>query len=157
FVVKLEARDLFGNLTPGYRGTVRFTTTDTLPGGMPGDYTFKAIDKGRHDFEVTLFTTGPVASGGFRDVTATDNTVDPNITGSFTTQVLPGPVDHLSLETGDTATAGVIRQLTVAARDSYNNLVTDFTGTVTFRSSDPRAVRPDDYTFVADDHGKRSF
>jgi hypothetical protein len=55
--ITVSARDLCGNLNPGYRGTVRFTSTDPAA-VLPADYTFTVWDNGVHTFPVTLNTAG---------------------------------------------------------------------------------------------------
>ncbi len=66
----LEARDGFGNLVPGYRGTVHFTSTDAAA-VLPGDYTFSAGDGGRRLFTGQLRLNTP----GLQSLTATDVSV----------------------------------------------------------------------------------
>jgi hypothetical protein len=52
---------------------------------------------------------------------------------------------------------GVSHGFTVTAVDSNGNLLTGYTGTVHFTSSDPNAVLPSDYTFTAADAGVHTF
>jgi probable HAF family extracellular repeat protein len=56
-----------------------------------------------------------------------------------------------------TATAGEAHDLTVTVLNPDGSVATDYTGTVHFASSDPRAVLPADYTFTADDAGVHTF
>lgn len=46
---------------------------------------------------------------------------------------------------------------TVTARDGFGQIATGFRGTVTFASSDPRAVLPASYAFTAEDAGVHTF
>jgi thermitase len=55
------------------------------------------------------------------------------------------------------ANAGTAYDFIVSAQDGLNNTVTDYAGAVHFTSSDPEAVLPADYTFVAGDNGTHSF
>jgi len=57
FNVTVTLTDQYGNVAPGYTGTVRFTSSDLL-GNMPANYTFTAADAGTHTFGVTLVTAG---------------------------------------------------------------------------------------------------
>ena len=41
--------------------------------------------------------------------------------------------------------------------DAYGNVVTGYRGTIRFRSSDPAAKLPTNYTFTAADHGVHTF
>ena len=54
-------------------------------------------------------------------------------------------------------TAGVAGSFTVVARDADGNVLTGYTGTVHFTSSDSQALLPADYTFTAADGGTRTF
>ncbi len=79
----VTAQDAFGNPTPGYRGTVHFTSSDAMATFANGDgtplpgnnYTFTAADNGSHVFRATLNTPGT------QSITATD-TVTSSITGT---------------------------------------------------------------------------
>jgi hypothetical protein len=53
----LTVKDPAGNVVPGYRGTVHFTSSDGAA-NLPADYTFQASDNGVHTFTVTLNTAG---------------------------------------------------------------------------------------------------
>lgn len=50
-------QDAFGNRVTGYRGTMKWTSTDSLA-ALPGSYTFTASDNGQHTFTATLGTAG---------------------------------------------------------------------------------------------------
>ena len=66
---------------------------------------------------------------------------------------------HFAITTPVSVTAGSPFSITVSARDSTNNVVTGFTGTVNFTTGDAgmSAAVPADYTFVAGDHGSHTF
>ena len=55
FYVTVTAKDRYGNVATGYRGTVQFTSSDLLA-TLPANYTFTAGDAGAHSFSVTLVT-----------------------------------------------------------------------------------------------------
>jgi CSLREA domain-containing protein len=55
------------------------------------------------------------------------------------------------------ATAGATGTITVTAKDASGNTVPGFTGAVNFTSSDPQALLPAAYTFVAADNGSHTF
>ena len=67
----VRAEDLFGNPASGYRGTIRFDSTDSSA-ILPEDYTFTREDRGVHRFESITFNeksiqTVTVRSGSFAD------------------------------------------------------------------------------------------
>jgi hypothetical protein len=70
----VNAQDAFGNVTPAYRGTVTFTSSDGQA-VLPANYTFTSGDAGAHTFSATLKTAGT------QSITATD-TNKSSITGS---------------------------------------------------------------------------
>jgi hypothetical protein len=152
FNVLVEAEDASNHTATGYTGTVHFSlgTADTSA-TLPADYTFTASDHGRHVFQVTLSATGS------QTITATD-TASSSITGQGTTTVnAAGVVTHFGVYTVGKALAGFPTQVEVVALDASNNVVTGYTGTVHFTSSDSGATLPDDYTFTASDNGSHLF
>lgn len=59
FDVTVTVVDRSGAPAAGYRGTVRFSTSDALVRALPGTYTFTAADAGTHTFTgLTLVGTG---------------------------------------------------------------------------------------------------
>ena len=150
FNVTVSALNPLGQTDPGYRGRVHFTSSDAQA-SLPGDYTFTAADMGVHTFSVTLKTAGN------QTVTATDTT-SASFMGSATVAVTPAAVSRLAVAGFPSpVTAGTVHTFEVAAKDAYGNTVPDYTGTVHFTSSDPRAIVPEDYTFTAADGGRQVF
>ena len=76
----------------------------------------------------------------------------PNGVGAFVTPTILA----VSGFPGQTV-AGVAHNLTVKAHDSSGDTAADYTGTVHFTSSDPKAVLPADYTFTVADAGVHVF
>jgi hypothetical protein len=64
---------------------------------------------------------------------------------------------HFVVTAQQTVTGGTSFTITVAAVDQYNNLLTGYTGTVSFTSSDAAAILPSSYAFTAADHGEHKF
>jgi hypothetical protein len=79
--VTVAARDAYGNVAPGYRGTIHFTSSDPQA-VLPANYTFTAADAGVHAFSGGL----RLKTVGSQWVRATD-TVTASITGSQTVTV----------------------------------------------------------------------
>lgn len=125
------------------------------PGGVPPVYNNVVVDSGHGSATQTLTNAVPtVLRGIVGGAEAFTDTFD----------VIPGVVGNLSL-TGypDTITAGETfpsptNDPTVTVYDVYSNLKYNFTGTVTFSSTDSNAVFPGPYDFVpASDSGQHSF
>jgi hypothetical protein len=154
--VTVAAQDGCGNTVPGYRGTVRFTSSDTsatLP--TPNPYTFTPDDNGVHPFpNGVIFRTA-----GNQWLRATD-TANASVTGSTTVAVIADVASDLSLALNPaTLTAGVGSTLTVTARDRFGNTASSYRGTVSFTKSDPAALppNPNPYTFTPADNGVHLF
>ena len=128
----VNALDADGNSTTGYTGTVHFTSTDPQA-ILPTDAT---LTNGTGAFSATL------KSSSNRTITATDTiTLSTNGT-SANINVSPGTADHLSMNVPDMTIAGISFSVVVTAQDAYNNTVSNYTGTVHFTSTDPRAILP---------------
>jgi hypothetical protein len=150
---RVIARDAYNNTVPTYIGTVHFTTSDPAKGvRLPANYTFTSTDQGIHTFHATLFTAGT------QSLTATD-TATSSITGSQTGIVItPAAVTHFRVYGfANPTTAGVAHSFIVQAKDLYGNVVTGYTGTVSFSSSDSQATLPAPYTFTSGDAGIHTF
>jgi hypothetical protein len=152
--VTVAAQDAYGNSVTGYAGTVHFSSGDPYGATLPTDYTFQAGDQGVHTFPggATLYTAGTP------DVTATD-TVNAAVTGTDFVNVVAAPATQLVIVAPATVTSGQPFDLTVIAEDPYNNIDTNYLGTITFASTDPDpgVVLPMDYTFQPSDQGSHPF
>ncbi|HEX2911206.1 MAG TPA: Ig-like domain-containing protein [Chloroflexia bacterium] len=149
--ITVTALDASNNVVTGYSGTVHFTSSD-IQAVLPADYTFVAADKGSAQFSVTLKTAGT------QTVTVTDTT-DSSLQGSVTGLVV-NPAGAASLQVSGypvSVAPGSSNNFTVKVLDIYGNLSPGYAGTVHFGSSDPQAVLPADYTFVAADNGAHTF
>jgi hypothetical protein len=104
-----------------------------------------------HTFIATLKTAGTqsltITDTAAASLTGTDAgiTVNPAAASQF---IITGP---------SSVNAGVSFSLTVTVEDAYGNVVTGYTGTIHFTSSDRTATLPADYTFTAADKGVHTF
>jgi len=139
--VMVTAQDATNTTVPSYTGTVHFTSSDGQA-ILPADYTFVAGDNGVHTFSVTLGTPGS------QTVTATDAGNAISGTSSGIT-VSPGATNHFNV-TGAPASivAGNAFNITVTAKDSFDNTTTSYAGTVGFASGDSQAVLPGNSTLT---------
>jgi N,N-dimethylformamidase beta subunit-like protein len=148
----VTARDVYGNLATGYLETVAFTSSDSQA-SLPANYSFVAADGGVHSFPggVTLRTPGT------QWVSVTD-TANAALTSQQTVTIAPSATAaSLSVSGLTNAAAGVSQTVTVTARDASGNVVTGYTGTITFSSTDSQASLPANYTFLAADNGVHNF
>lgn len=135
FGLTVTAVDGSGQVESNYTGTVNLTSADGSA-TLPAAYTFTAADAGVHTFERVVLDTA-----GGRWVVATD-TDRPLWQGGVVVSVHPGAVTHLSVSAPEAAAVLTSYPVAVSARDAFDNVVTDYAGTVHFTSSDPVAPRP---------------
>jgi hypothetical protein len=148
FTVTVKNAD--GSTATGYTGTVHFTSSDPHS-VLPADYTFTAADRGVHTFSATLKTAGA------RSITATD-AATASVTGSETgITVNAAAARKFILTAPASVSAGTSFNLTLTVQDAYGNVVTNYTGTVHFSSTDTKATLPSNYTFTTTDKGVHTF
>jgi hypothetical protein len=145
--ITVEAVDAFGNRYPGYRGTVRFGSTDRSA-RLPDNYAFGEADSGIATFPVTLFGAGSWS------ITATDVALA-QTTGSQVGIVVEAGSASSFLLSGVSSprTAGDPSDVTIEALDEWGNTAVAHTGAVVFTSTDPQATLPTACAFTADGHG----
>ena len=97
----VAAVDPFGNVSPGYRGTVTLTSSDPTA-VLPAAYSFTAMDGGKHVFNVTLNTAG---LGG---VTASDTTLTGTLPALLVAERTPTVVEQADPENGSNTAALVV-------------------------------------------------
>src|SRR5208337_3226645 len=134
----VKAEDFYGNVATSYPGTIHFTSSD--PNAiLPPDST---LTNGVGTFDVILNTIRT------QTVTVSDNTVD-GPTGSETgILVTLGPVSQFAVTGLTPDPAGTSQSMIVKAEDAGGNLITGYSGTVHFTSSDSQAVLPADSTLT---------
>ena len=129
-----------------YTGTVKFSSTDPQA-ILPGDYTFTAADQGVHTF------TGIFKSVGTMSMTVTDSTSGINAMKSGIA-VHAGQAQKLTIsDFAGNVNFGVTNSFKVTLYDAYGNVATGYAGIVQFKSSDPSASLPTNYTFSSADAG----
>jgi hypothetical protein len=147
FSLSMTASDDYGNVVTDYTGDVTLTSDDPLAATL-GSYTFTVADAGRHTFTGLVLKTAGVIT-----LSASDGVV----TGSASVVVDPGAATLFLVQGPDVVRSGGLFSLTVSVLDTWGNVVTGYTGTVHFTSSDGSAVLPSDYTFGAADGGVHTF
>jgi hypothetical protein len=112
--------------------------------------TFTEADQGEREFGVILRTAGKQA---IRIVDVGDHALH----GSVQLEVVPNNAEHFEVFVSDVAVEGKEVDVVVSAIDAFGNVITDYTGTVHFNSSDANSILPADYTFTLDDQGIHTF
>jgi hypothetical protein len=146
----VTAKNTDGTTATGYTGTVHFSSSDGKA-SLPANYTFTAADAGVHTFSVTLKTAGTQSIAVTDTTTASLTGTDGGIT------VKPGAASRFLTRAPSSVTAGVPFSLTITVQDAYGNVVTSYTGTIHFKSTDTTATLPANYTFTAPDKGVHTF
>ncbi len=156
--VQVAVCDAQGNRVPGTTSPVSLTLTPLpfrgdLPkrtGVLGGTATVAAVDGLATFADLWIDVTGDyalMASGA-----ALADTTSAPIT------LAAGPLDHFSVAgLPDPVAAGTAVSPRVTAHDAFGNIKTDYEGTITFASSDPRARTPFAYTFYAAEQGTHLF
>ena len=94
----------------------------------------------------------PIVAGSLTNTaTVAGSSTDPNMgnnSASVTTTIGAGTATHFSVTAPGTATSGTAFSVTVTALDASNAVVTGYTGTVHFTSSDGAAVLPPNSTLT---------
>jgi hypothetical protein len=149
----VTAKDAFGNRATGYAGTVHFTSSDPKA-VLPANYRFMGSDAGMHMFSVTLRTATPTG----QSITATD-TVTSSISGTQMGIVVnPAPTNHLVVSRFPSkTTAGVAQSFRITAQDMFGNTTPGFSDTVSFSSSDGKALLPGNQMFTSPNPGYQDF
>ncbi len=147
--VTVTAIDGYGNTATTFTGTVTFTSNDAQA-ILPANYTFTGPDAGSRVF-INAYT---LKTAGSRTITATAGSVTGTSPGITVNSALPAATMTAAAPSPDTAGSGL--SVTVTAKDAYGNIATSYTGTVSLTSTDPQAVLPGPYTFVAGDNGSHA-
>jgi hypothetical protein len=153
FDVTVTAQDANGNTVTGYTGTVTFSSQDPYGASLPMDYTFQSSDQGQANFygQTALYTAGAW------DVTVSDNAL--GISGSTSVNVIAAPAAGFYVAAPSTVSSGVAFNVTLYAIDPYNNIDTNYGGTVAWSTTDPSSgvMLPPTYTFLPSDAGVAYF
>jgi uncharacterized repeat protein (TIGR01451 family) len=101
--------------------------------------------------QISYHVTPTVAGSLTNTATVAGSSTDPNMgnnSASVTTTIGAAAATHFSVTAPGTATAGTAFSVTVTALDASNAVVTGYTGTVHFTSSDGAAVLPANSTLT---------
>ena len=148
--VTVTARDGNGNVATWYTGTVVFSSSDGQA-VLPATYVFTAADQGVHTFSATLKTAGTQSITDKDTATVALSGLESGIT------VNPAAASKFLISAPASVLSSVAFNLMITVQDAYGNVVTGYTGTIHFKSTDGRATLPADYTFTAADKGVHTF
>jgi len=138
FNFTVTALDGSNGVVSSYAGTVHFTSSDGQA-MLPANST---LTNGTGTFSAMLKTLGG------QTITATD-AVTASITGTSNSINVTGPpATHFSVVAPANDTSGTSFSFTVSALDASNNLVTTYSGTVHFTSTDSQAGLPANSTLT---------
>ena len=147
--VTVEVLDGFGVRDSGYRGTVRFTSSDSKAEQLP-DYGFTAADMGLKTFTVRFVSLGD------QTLTVQDKAMA-TLSATASTRVKWGDTVKLVLEAPEAVVAGDVFSARVTALDGLGYTVEDYAGTVSFSSTETGSTVPEVYAFTPEDKGSRAF
>ena len=148
FSITAEFRDAAGNLASETTRNVTVTGEDTELRNLDAT-SASVIISNVVLTQASAATTVVVASPTF------------GLSDSVEIAVTPGPATKLTVTGPAAVTAGDAFDVTVSARDQYDNLAPDYRGVVRFTTNDPATepapVVPNDYTFTEADAGTHTF
>jgi hypothetical protein len=176
--VEVEVLDQAGQTMRNFTGTVTLSSTETTATGTPNrhtaaaslpiTYTFTAHDHGEHTFLVTFNAQNVPTTG--TAVTMTAKTNSPALTGTAGLTIYPPTtVTHFGLFALPFAFSGTSTPVVVRALNASDQVVSGYTGTVSFTSSDntakisttkggtASALTSFTYPFSATDAGSHTF
>ena len=151
FKLVVSAENNLGQVDTGYNGPISLSLLSTDNAMLSG---MTSID----------FTSGvatfsglsiDLAGSNYR-IEADSGSLTPAVSGSI--NVTPAATaGFLLTPSGGDETSGIAFPLTVVAVDGFKNVITNYSGTVHFSSTDSKATLPADYTFTATDQGSHLF
>jgi hypothetical protein len=162
FVLNVTARDGFDNVLTNYKGACRIrVASSTTPPFKPSLISSATPE----------FTTGYGFIDGILAIPVTISGASPTIIlwvedaqdstkfGYVQVNVAPSGLDHFDVLCAGTVTAGASHSFEVIARDSMNNIITNYTGTITLThdANGGLVSLPAGYTFVPGDKGRHVF
>jgi hypothetical protein len=147
--VRVDITDQYANLITSNTSTV----TLTLSGGTfaGGSATVSAAASSG----VATFSTLTIDTAGSYTLKASDGSLTAATSASFT--VSPAGPSKFIITAPASVKAGASFSLTLTVEDAYGNIVTNYTGTVHFSSTDKKATLPSNYTFTNSDKGVHTF
>jgi hypothetical protein len=148
--IKVGVYDAFSALVTGSTASIQVTISG--PNSFTASQTQPAVS-GQATFS---FSGTSLDAAGLYTITATSSGLT-NAVSTTTVTALLSSVGLVVTGFPSPTYANVVHTFTVAAEDSYGNVITSYTGTVTITSSDPSAVLPQPYTFTGTDQGMHTF
>jgi hypothetical protein len=142
--VEWDFKDVYKiETSPYYPYKIIWTTSSSLAPGKSIEFNFKAI--------------APSSIGEYTWTWKTGDVKDSERSDQFITKTILAPFETFRVSVPKNVKAGEYSQLTVTALDANGNIKIDFTGSVSFLSSDSIAILPQDYVFTTYDQGSKDF
>jgi len=149
---------IVGDITTPQGWTFTYTTTGSLISKISWITSGSGIASGTSLSLFGLTATSPSSSGDYTWNWKTSEKNNGEFTGTLTTTVGKAPLGSFVISgTPATSNVGTSFKITVKAYGDDNQLKTDYTGKISFTSTDTSAVLPSEYTFQASDYGSKEF
>jgi ELWxxDGT repeat protein len=147
--VTVQVQDAYGNLVTSDSSTVTLTLSSGTFAGSSATVSAAASSG------VASFSTLKIDIAGSYTLKANDGSLTAATSAGFT--ISPAGPSKFILTAPASVRAGAAFSLTLTVEDAYGNIVTDYTGTVHFSSTDRRATLPSNYTFTNLEKGVHTF
>jgi hypothetical protein len=147
--VRVDVTDQYGNVVTTNSSTVTLTlSSGTFAGGS-------ATVSAAASSGVATFSTLKIDTAASYTMKASDGSLTAATSAGFT--ISPAGPSKFILTAPASVNAGASFSLTLTVEDAYGNIVTNYTGTVHFSSTDSRATLPPNCTFTNSDKGVHTF
>ncbi len=152
FTVSVKITDGSGNTVSGATNNISLAFAANPNGGvLNGTLSVDAVNGVATFSDLVIYVSGP----GYT-LAASSNPLDGAVSQEFT--IDPADLSYFTVgNIADPQNAGTLSSPLVTAYDIYDNIKTNYTGTIHFTTDDPLAVIPSDYTFIPADLGTHEF
>jgi gliding motility-associated-like protein len=155
--VTVRVTDTYGNTMASSAAAVTIAINDNPSiggaGSLTGTLTVNAVSGVAVFTDLWINKTG---TGYTLKASAASPITTTPVSNTF--NITPAPIDHFTVAgITDPVVAGSTTSPVVTAYDQYLNIKTDYTGTITFTSTDPQSVLPASFTYAGGNNGVNTF
>jgi len=141
----------------GWTYLVRYKVGAAYPYKITWSTEGKGIEKGEF-MELGFAVENPSESGNYVWLWETKDSDGLIVSGNLTTSIVSKSLESFEItDEPESIKAGETFIFQVSARNNLGEIKKDYTGTIHFESTDPKALLPENYTFKLEDEGTKKF